>query len=443
VTKDEIIYTAAMTIQSTGSVLGMVKNVYASTANKSTMPSLIMGPSTGLTVGDELFGPGGAVEPSTALFYQVQYERGSVNLNQFLKTPAGSDDAALNTTYWQGMCDSGATLAGYAAQGGAIPSDAINENDAMCMALSGGSLRDLGIDAQRHLTKFNPLPKVQSVANVPVQVTTPPADLTVINLARQGLGLPALVKPATGWPVTMLQHGITGTKKSMLAMTTALTLQGFVTVAIDHPIHGERGIDADDDGNVDFIASGASGNVLHYMNLSSNLVARDNLRQSSADLIGLRLSLANTDLPINPTDVSFVGHSLGAVVAPAFLAATNDSLASVVGADTAALLDPLFKVNTVALGSGSGGLASFLLDSGAFGDVIKGSVLAGAGTAESQEFIASFASTEVQTACAQFAGSQTDFAACAYTVYIGTILTGMRLVTQSMTTLNLVHLKLG
>jgi Pla-1/cef family extracellular lipase len=369
-------------------------------------------------VGDVLFGPGGEVDPSIALFYQVQYERGSVNLNQFLKTPASSDDAALNTTYWQGMCDSGATLAGYAAQGGAIPSDARNENDAMCMALSGGSLRDLGIDAQRHLTKFNPLPKVQSVANVPVQVTTPPDDLTVVNAVRAGLGLPALEKPATGWPVTMLQHGITGTKESMLAITTALTLQGFVTVAIDHPIHGERGIDADGDGNVDFSASGADGNVLHYMNLSSNLVARDNLRQSSADLIGLRLSLAATNLPdINPTDVTFVGHSLGAVVAPAFLAATNDSLASVVGADTAALLDPLFKVNTVALGSGSGGLASFLLDSGAFGNVIKGSVLAGAGTAESQEFIASFASAEVQTACAQFAASQTDFAACAYTVY--------------------------
>jgi Pla-1/cef family extracellular lipase len=155
------------------------------------------------------------------------------------------------------------------------------------------------------------------------------------------------------------------------------------------------------------------------MNLSSNLVARDNLRQSSADLIGLRLSLAATNLPdINPTDVSFVGHSLGAVVAPAFLAATNDSLASVVGADTAALLDPLFKVNTVALGSGSGGLASFLLDSGAFGNVIKGSVLAGAGTAESQEFLAFLGSSEAQAACFQFAGSQTDYAACGYTVYM-------------------------
>jgi Pla-1/cef family extracellular lipase len=419
VTKDEIIYTAAMTIQSTGSVLGMIKNVYASTVNTAAMPSLVMGPSTGLTVGDVLFGPGGAVDPSIALFYQVQYERGSVNLNQFLKAPTGTADSDLNNTYWQGMCDSGATLAGYAAQGGGIPSEAVSENDAACMAASGGTLRDLGFDQLRHLTKFNPLPKTQSIANVPVQVTTPPADLSVVNAVRASLGLPALVKPATGWPVTMLQHGITGTKESMLAITTALTLQGFVTVAIDHPIHGERGIDADNDGNVDFIASGANGNVLHYMNLSSNLVARDNLRQSSADLIGLRLSLAATNLPdINPTDVTFVGHSLGAVVAPAFLAATNDSLASVVGEETAAMLDPLFKVNTVALGSGSGGLASFLLDSGAFGNVIKSQVLFAAGTAESQDFLALLDTQEVKDVCAASELSLTDCATYAYTVYV-------------------------
>ena len=418
-TKEEIIYTGAMSIQSAGAVMGMVKNALAmTTANPASMPQLVMGPSTGMTVGDVLFRSQGA-EPPSPVFDQIKYERGTVALPHYLKTPTGTDDAALNTTYWKGLCDGAATLAGFAAQGGNIPAEPVNEKDALCYNATGGLLRDLGLDEHRHLTKYNPLPMPHSYANIPVQVTTPADDLTVINVVRAQLGLPALEMPATGWPVAMLQHGITGTKENMLAITAALTLQGFVTVAIDHPIHGERGIDVDGDGNFDFLASGEEGNVLHYMNLSSNLVARDNLRQSMADLLGLRLSLAATNLPgINPTDVSFVGHSLGAVVAPGFLAATNESVAPLVGEQAAAQIDPLFAVKTAALASGGGGLAGFLLDSDAFGNVIKGSVLAGAGTAESAEFIAFSQTEEVQQACAQYAGSQSDYLGCAFVAYV-------------------------
>jgi Pla-1/cef family extracellular lipase len=415
-TKEDIIYAGAMTIQSAGSVMSMVKNVYAmSAATQQNMPQLMMGSSTGMTVGDVLFRSQGA-QPPSPVFDQIKYERGSVVLPHYLKTPQGTEDSALNNTYWKGLCDSAATLAGFEAQGGTVPAEPINEKDAICFNATNGLLRDLGLDEQRHLTKFNPLPMPHSYANVPVQVTTPADDLTVLNVVRSQLGLPALEMPATGWPVVMLQHGITGTKENMLAITAALTLQGFVTVAIDHPIHGERGIDVDGDGEFDFIASGDDGNVLHYMNLSSNLVARDNLRQSMADLLGLRLSLAATNLQgINPTDVSFVGHSLGAVVAPGFLAAANESVAPLVGEQAAAMIDPLFKVNTVALASGSGGLAGFLLESGAFGNVIKGAVLAGAGTAESNEFNAFMQSEEDMQACTEYADSEKT--ACAFVAY--------------------------
>ncbi|KPV94927.1 Extracellular lipase precursor [Pseudoalteromonas sp. P1-9] len=417
-TKDDIIYTGAMSIQSAGSVMSMVKNMYAmSAATKQNMPQLMMGPSTGMTVGDVLFRSQGA-QPPSPVFDQIKYERGSVVLPHYLRKPQGTDDSALNDTYWKALCDGAATLAGFVANGGYIPEQPAEGKDTICFNASNGLLRDLGLDEQRHLTKYNPLPYPQSYANVPVQVTTPAEDLTVINAVRAQLGMPALAMPATGWPVVMLQHGITSTKESMLAITAALTLQGFVTVAIDHPLHGERGIDANDDGTVDFLASGDDGNVLHYMNLSSSLVARDNLRQSMADLLGLRLSLAATNLQgINPTDVSFVGHSLGAVVAPGFLAAANESVAPLVGPETAALIDPLFKVNTAALASGSGGLAGFLLESNAFGNVIKGSVLAGAGTAESAEFIAFMSSDEGKAACADYAGSQSEFAGCAFVAY--------------------------
>ena len=120
------------------------------------------------------------------------------------------------------------------------------------------------------------------------------------------------------------------------------------------------------------------GSVLSYMNLSSLLVARDSLRQSAADLLGLRLGLNFiNDTTINSKDVTYIGHSLGSIVAPAFIAQANTPMAET--------LDPLFNVNTVALASGGGGIASFLLESAAFGPFIQGSVLSQAGTTEADE----------------------------------------------------------
>ena len=105
-----------------------------------------------------------------------------------------------------------------------------------------------------------------------------------------------------------MQHGITTDKESMLALTAQLSIQGFATAAIDHPRHGERGVDVDADGTDDFNAT--TGSVLSYMNLNSLLVARDSLRQSSADLLGLRLGLNFiNDETINAQDVTYVGHS--------------------------------------------------------------------------------------------------------------------------------------
>ncbi len=145
------------------------------------------------------------------------------------------------------------------------------------------NLRDLGLDSTRHLTKYNSIPKVQSVANVPVQVTKP--ILPIINGVRASLQLAPIAMPESGWPVVIMQHGITTNKETMLTLTAQLSIQGFATIAIDHPRHGERGIDVDADGNDDFNAT--TGSVLSYMNLSSLLVARDSLRQSSGRFIRL------------------------------------------------------------------------------------------------------------------------------------------------------------
>jgi len=403
ITKDDIIFSAAMTMQSAGPVLGTIKKILAASLTEPTIPTpALQIPTQPMANVQQAFALQGITVPD--VFQVAQYQKGSIQLPMYLGTPTGKEISDLNDTYWQGMCDNAVAILGYKAQAGeAFPTDPISVNDATCAALSGGQLRDLGLDSTRHLTKYNSIPKMQSMANVPVQITKP--ILPVVNAYRSGLGLePFAAMPAGGWPVVIMQHGITTQKESMLTLTAQLSLQGFATVAIDHPRHGERGVDVDVDGNDDFNAT--TGSVLSYMNLNSLLVARDSLRQSSADLLGLRLGLNfSGDSAMNSQDVSYIGHSLGSIVAPAFIAQANSPLADQV--------DPLFKVNAVALASGGGGIASFLLESAAFGPFIQGSVLSQAGTAESDEFNA-FLNAGALSNCGALLPDMQDFLSCGF-----------------------------
>ncbi len=410
ITKDDIIFSAAMTMQSAGPVLGTIKKVLAASLTEPTIPTpALQIPTQPMANVQQAFALQGVTVPD--VFQAAQYQKGSIQLPMYLGTPEGKEISDLNDTYWQGMCDSAVAILGYKAQAGeAFPTDPISTNDAMCAALSDGQLRDLGLDSTKHLTKYNSLPKVQSMANVPVQITKP--ILPVVNAYRTGLGLePFTAMPAGGWPVVIMQHGITTQKESMLTLTAQLSLQGFATVAIDHPRHGERGVDVDLDGNDDFNAT--TGSVLSYMNLSSLLVARDSLRQSSADLLGLRLGLNfSGDSAMNSQDVSYIGHSLGSIVAPAFIAQANSPLADQV--------DPFFKVNAVALASGGGGIASFLLESAAFGPFIQGSVLSQAGTAEADEFNA-FLNAGALSNCGALLPDMQDFLSCGFNEFAASL----------------------
>jgi len=411
ITKDDIIFSAAMTIQSAGPVLGTIKNLLAASLQNDALPTpMVSVPEQAMVNVQQVFAAAG-VSVSDA-FSGVQYLKGSVMLPMYLGTPTGTEISDLNDTYWQGMCDNAVAVLGYkAAAGEAFPAEPISDNDGLCAALSDGQLRDLGLDTTRHLTKYNSIPKVQSMANVPVQITKP--ILPVINFIRDSQGLDPIEMPETGWPVVIMQHGITTDKESMLALTAQLSIQGFATAAIDHPRHGERGVDVDADGTDDFNAT--TGSVLSYMNLNSLLVARDSLRQSSADLLGLRLGLNFiNDETINAQDVTYVGHSLGSIVAPAFIAQANTPLADTV--------DPLFKVNTVALASGGGGIASFLLESAAFGPFIQGSVLSQAGTAESQEFN-EFLQADAISNCGTLLPDMEAFLTCGYQAYVTSLTT--------------------
>jgi Pla-1/cef family extracellular lipase len=255
-----------------------------------------------------------------------------------------------------------------------------------------------------------------------VQMTTP--DVAIANAVRANLGLPAnLAEPAAGWPVVILQHGIALKKEDMLVLTGILSLHGMATVAINHPLHGDpdalgglypggsRGFDitgpnGTPDGVDDINASTVS--ATHYMNLASLLTARDNLRQSTSDLLGLRLGLnflGGLDADGNPikvdrTNVHFLGHSLGAITGINFIALTNTPLDPQV--------DPLFAVSTNSQAMPGFMVANLLMESGAFGDVIK-SNLAFASSEAFQTYIAQVHTVETAPTEGEMVGYYQNF----------------------------------
>ncbi|GAA6173032.1 lipase [Colwellia sp. KU-HH00111] len=404
--KDALIYTMAFTTQSTVDVLAtakalMANNVPAMVASAMEGIPTIGVQDTGMSVADIL----AAQVPASLLpiYSTANFMQGSITLPYYLGVPTAENPKAPVNDWWKSLCDSGAMLAGLAAVNpAAIPADAISVDDGTCMAISAAKglpapgLRALGIDTERNLTKFSPVVAPKANMDVVVQMTTP--DVNVANAVRAGLGLSAdLVEPESGWPVVILQHGITSKKEDMLAITGILSMYGMATVAINHPLHGDpnvfggtmsggsRGFDLDGDGVDEFNASTQS--ATHYMNLASLLTTRDNLRQSTADLLGLRLGLnflggvhaEGNPINVDTTKVHFLGHSLGAITGINFIALTNSELDPQV--------DPLFAVSTNSQAMPGTMVANFLLESGAFGDVIK-SNLTYAASAELQGYVA-------------------------------------------------------
>ena len=113
-----------------------------------------------------------------------------------------------------------------------------------------------------------------------------------------------------------------------------------------------------------------------YMNLAYLLTGRDNLRQSMADMLGLRMAIGNSiDGALSSADfdtgnVQFVGQSLGSISGVGFTQLANSL--------------PLgLTVQRSALSVPGGGIVPLLLDSPAFGDLVKDSVLAAVGLTQS------------------------------------------------------------
>ncbi len=415
---DSIVYTMAMTTQSTGDVFNSLKGLMAQNIPAMYAAALQGEPTismqdTGLSVANVLVASGVLPpdSPSLPLFSTANFMQGSITLPYYLGVPNETNPMAPVNDWWKALCDSGAMLAGLAAANpAAIPAEPVSETDAICVAISQAAglpapgLRDLGIDSERNLTKFSPVPKANAMMNLTVQMTTP--DINVVNAVRTGLGLPTMTMPENGWPVAILQHGITSKKEDMLSLTGILSLYGIATVAIDHPLHGSRGFDLNGDGIDEINASTVS--ATHYMNLASLLTTRDNMRQSTIDMLGLRLGLnflGGVDVNGNPINIDtskvhFLGHSLGAITGINFVNFANTPLDPAV--------DGMFKVATNTQAMPGVMVATFLLESGAFGDVIKSNLTAAQSEAF-QGYIAQVHQSEVPPTEAELVGYYRDF----------------------------------
>ena len=213
-------------------------------------------------------------------------------------------------------------------------------------------------------------PTIKSVQTVPFLMTIPKGAAPV------ALG--------SKWPVVIFQHGFTVDKSVMFGIANTLSKAGFAVIAIDAVLHGDRTF------NVDFVTEDAYANTTalvpdgtadssgkHYLNLSSLLTSRDNIRQTVADLIHLTRLLeiqtmdvvnngtglpaaggdGTPDLIVGAAPISYVGHSNGGIL--------GTILAGV---------EPAIK--TFVLANPGGDYASILQGSAAFSPVVNAGLAA-------------------------------------------------------------------
>ncbi|QXC38672.1 VolA/Pla-1 family phospholipase [Aeromonas jandaei] len=347
---------------------------------------------------DALTAAFGSGTPLNGVAQLTKVYTGTVKLPYFLSTPsvAGSWDKA-KTQSWHGAIPSLYAIANALKAGdsevigglvgaGVDPTllatliaDPTRQSELLTEAskLIGVTLTSGGkpLDAERNIGRFNPLPALTEVQSVPMRIFAPTTNLSTVT------------------DVVIYQHGVTSIKENAYALALSQIGAGLnpsvnkvvAVVVIDHPLHGERG----------FALSGSmatvttSANPTPYLNLGYLTVARDNLKQSVADLLGLRLAvgLANSGNVIGSAGnikVHFLGHSLGAITGANLLAVANQTTGNTQA-------DALFKFDTGGLAMPGGGIAPLLLDSPSFGPTIKMSVL----TAGSPELKAGFAAYEL------------------------------------------------
>ncbi|WP_413516531.1 VolA/Pla-1 family phospholipase [Photobacterium phosphoreum] len=237
------------------------------------------------------------------------------------------------------------------------------------------------LDPKRLITRYSAVPELKSVQTIDYTLVLPNSKKC------QTLGAN---------DVTIFQHGITADKSVLTAHSDGLpslaeTLIGDqcrAIFAINQPLHGEdRGIHTiDSQGNSQY--KNAAIDPSMYLNLENLTVARDNLRQSTIDVVNLRASIgklfthiqqqqnnqaSNNVSPLemlNPNNgVSFAGHSLGAIV--------GTNVGNIANRPTMnpAFDKQYFAINKLALANPGAEIPYLLLNSGSFGGLLKAGVL--------------------------------------------------------------------
>lgn len=340
--RDEIVLTWVFTTQSTTAVLANMR------------PTTVAGTAT--------LAPSGLNIGAVGLPPIADIVVGIMPVRYFQSAPTAQNPTAPLTSFWR------------AAPGAYVP-----------------PFNAFGLDpTSTNVTVANPFPVATSTQNIPVLMTVP-------NAAS------GRTKPAAGWPVVIYQHGITRNRTDMLAISATMAAQGFAVVAIDQPLHGVRAIDgataafyieatpfgpiaSERTFDVDYVnnttgAPGADGIVdssgTHFINLTSLLTSRDNLRQSVSDLFTLAKTIPTMSFDgdavgdLDGSRIYFVGQSLGSIVGLNFVA-----------------LDP--SVTTAVLSVPGGGIAQLLNASPTFGPRIRAGLAASgvqAGTAAFDQFM--------------------------------------------------------
>ena len=341
-----------------------------------------------------------ALAPSTATVLT-----GTIDLPYYLKAPQGAytgEDALTAPGY---LCtptgaDDATCIAGKTSAGNTIVSQ---------WAADDGLLPLLGTAApSTNVTRLYPFAKKNGMREAPVLVVKPSAAEPT----------------AAGYPVVIYQHGIFGNRTDSLAVANQLAAAGFVTVAIDLPLHGVMPTDTIGDTTNPIFASllaakgtdisgfdaatqalyisgetvaerhfgltrnGAAfepaavsgtdadfnGSGSLFINLIHLQTARDNLRQAVMDLLNLNASLASFDIDgdgdltdIDVSQVHYIGHSLGGIVGTTFVATNNLNGTTVNPNGNAAL--PL--ITETVLGMPGSAIPRLLEASASFGPSIK------------------------------------------------------------------------
>ncbi len=380
------------TTQSVGDVYETTKLLMVQPATEAGpnpyAPSLVTPPMpTGKTVADELNIP--AAHPSYAGYAIADVYSAQFKLPVY--SPCSSigcleGDRLLLNDNWSAHFDSPVavllaieagtlSIANFAAQAEAYNIDpaAAQQNPALLAGKAWVLDDGTAVDKTKHLTQYNPIPRIVGYETVDALITIPNH----------------IDKPVTGWPTTMVMHGLGGVKETALATAGAYAVGGVATIAIDMPLHGKRSFGANAEGVYAVSATDpsagpeyANGDPLVFVNIASTLAVRDNFRQAILDHLAVRavvtgfsMASAQAGAPVlfDATKVTAQGLSLGAIVDTTFSTYANTGLVNPANGEP--LPNPYGLVGT-SLVAPAGGLAGTFAGSPTFAPVLKATILA-------------------------------------------------------------------